>query len=119
MEKSQNIQKYDIWLAELPEDAGSHVQSGKRPVVVVSNNTANRHAPIVSAVPLSLSQRHMNMPTHTILRSKGLRAPSTALCEQLTTLSKERLVEYMGTVEQLHERLALRHCMKVQLGLFD
>ena len=31
------VRKYDIWLADLPAVPESHVQSGVRPVVIVSN----------------------------------------------------------------------------------
>ena len=37
----QPIRKYDIWLADLPAVPESHVQSGVRPVIVVSNDIAN------------------------------------------------------------------------------
>jgi hypothetical protein len=36
-QSDQTIKKYDIWLADLPTVPDSHVQSGMRPVIVVSN----------------------------------------------------------------------------------
>lgn len=113
----QPIQKYDIWLADLPTKPGSHVQSGMRPVIVVSNDTANRYSPIISIIPLTSALKRADIPTHTVLRSRFLRYPSMALCEQINTIDKSRLVSRMGAVECLHERLAIRHCMQVQLGL--
>ena len=113
----QPIQKYDIWLADLPSMPGSHVQSGMRPVIVVSNDTANRYSPIVSVIPLTTNLARVDIPTHTIIRNHSLRSPSMALCEQITTIDKTCLKKRMGAVECLHERLAIRHCVKVQLGL--
>lgn len=113
----QSVQKYDIWLADLPTKPGSHVQSGMRPVIVVSNDTANRYSPIISIVPLTTNLARVDIPTHTVIRNPALRTASMALCEQITTIDKTCLKERMGAVECLHERLAIRHCVKVQLGL--
>ena len=49
-QSDQPIRKYDIWLADLPAVPESHVQSGVRPVIVVSNDVANTHSPIISIV---------------------------------------------------------------------
>lgn len=117
MKNHQPVRKYDIWSADLPAVPGSHVQCGKRPVVVVSNDTANCHSPIISVIPLTSNLGRMNLPTHTMLRSRFLRCPSMALCEQIMTIDKMRLIDRIGAVECLHERLAIRHCVKVQLGL--
>ena len=39
----------ELWLAELPTNPG-HVEHGKRPVVIVSNDAANTHSPVVTVV---------------------------------------------------------------------
>ena len=113
----QSVRKYDIWFADLPTTPGSHVQSGMRPVIVVSNDTANRYSPLVSIIPLTSALKRADIPTHTVIHSRFLRCPSMALCEQIMTIDKSRLMDRMGAVECLHERLAIRHCMQVQLGL--
>lgn len=120
MEKHQSenpVRKNDIWLAELPAMPESHVQSGVRPVIVVSNDVANTHSPIISIVPLTTNLSRVDMPTHTVLHSRFLNSPSMALCEQLMTIDKSRLINRMGALECLHERLAVKHCVQVQLGL--
>ena len=116
-QSDQPIRKYDIWLADLPAVPESHVQSGVRPVIVVSNDTANRYSPLISIVPLPSTLKRADIPTHTVIHSRFLRYPSMALCEQIMTIDKSRLMDRIGAVECLHERLAVRHCMQVQLGL--
>lgn len=116
-QSDQPIKKYDIWFANLPTTPGSHVQSGMRPVIVVSNDTANRYSPLISIVPLTSALKRADIPTHTVIHSRFLRCPSMALCEQIMTIDKTRLKDRIGAVECLHERLAVRHCMQVQLGL--
>ena len=111
------VRRYDIWLADLPEISGSHVQSGIRPVVVVSNDLSNNHSPIVNIIPLTSNLSRVDIPTHIVLHNKFLQRVSLALCEQIMTIDKSQLMEHIGAVECLHDRLAVRHCMQVQLGL--
>lgn len=120
MEKRQTdppIHKYDIWLADLPVLSESHVQSGIRPVIVASNDVANTYSPIITVIPLTTNLARVDIPTHTVLHSRFLRCPSMALCEQLMVIDKSRLLNRMGALECVHERLAVRHCVQVQLGL--
>lgn len=111
------IKKFDIWLADLPTVPESHVQSGVRPVVIVSNDTANQCSPLISIIPLTSNLARPDIPTHTVIRSRFLAHVSMALCEQMMTIDKSRLKERMGAVEHQHERMAIRHCMQVQLDL--
>lgn len=120
MEKRQTdppIHMYDIWLADLPVLSESHVQSGIRPVIVASNDVANTYSPIITVIPLTTNLARVDIPTHTVLHSRFLRCPSMALCEQLMVIDKTRLLNRMGALECVHERLAVRHCVQVQLGL--
>lgn len=116
-DNSPIIHTHDIWLADLPQQANSSVQYGIRPVVIVSNETANRFSPIATAVPLTSNRCKKTLPTHVYLASKGLRTPSIALCEQATAVDKSRLIRYLGHVDNPFEVLSLRHGLAVQLGL--
>lgn len=40
--------QYEIWFAELGNHYGTSVQSGNRPVLVISNDMANRNSPIIT-----------------------------------------------------------------------
>ena len=71
------MKRFEIWMAELPAEAGSHVQQGVRPVVVVSNDAANRYSPVVTVVPLT-SQRKKPLPTHVVIRDHGLKKISSS-----------------------------------------
>ena len=43
----------DVYFADLGENIGSCKQGGFRPVLVVSNNRANEHSPVITIVPLT------------------------------------------------------------------
>lgn len=71
---------------------GSEQKSG-RPAVVVSNNMCNEFSPCVEICYLTLQEKN-KLPTHVFV-DRGPCINSTILCEQVTTISKERIGEYM------------------------
>lgn len=111
------IRRYEIYQAELPVVQGSHIQSGRRPVVIVSNDAANTYSPVVTVVPLTTKLAKKHLPTHVLILTSGLRAVSLALCEQLTSLDKARLTNYIGHISEPADCAALDRAMAVQLGL--
>ena len=86
----------EIWLADLGTGRG-HEQSGQRPVLVVSDDAFNAGlAGLVMTVPLtSKVAKSKNIPAHIRIRvdppEAGLKTPSVILCDQLRTISKDRL----------------------------
>ena len=66
-------------------------QNGGRPGVIVSNDVGNKHSPNVEVVFLT-SREKKPMPTHVEVLCK---VPSTALCENIQTVSKERLDSFI------------------------
>ena len=82
-----NVKRGDIYYADLSPVVGSE-QGGVRPVLIVQNDTGNRHSPALSA------------PDY------GLPRDSVVLLEQIRTLDKRRLRERMGRVDgELMERI--------------
>ena len=73
----------DIYYVDFGEKDGSK-QGGVRPALVVSNNKANKHSPVVTVVPLSARVwKKKYLPTHVqIPKGSGLNKPSMALAEQ-------------------------------------
>ena len=95
------INKGQILWVDLPKALGS-VQSGRRPVVVVSNDRANKFSPVLLVAPLT-SRPKKNLPTHASLTSEeayGMYADSTVLCEQLFTVDKTSIVDIVGRVSE-------------------
>lgn len=107
---------FDIWYAVLPEIPGSHVQQGMRPVIVVSNDMANRYSPCITVVPLT-TRRKKPLPTHVLLEGYGLDMVSLALCEQIISLDKSCLFRRLGRVCRPEDRAALHTAMAIQLAM--
>ena len=84
----------EIWPADLEAGRG-HEQSGQRPVLVVSDDAFNAGlAGLVMTVPLtSKVGKSKNLPAHIRVDPPegGLKTPSVILCDQLRTISKDRL----------------------------
>ena len=84
--------KYDLIYGELPKNENS-IQSGCRPLLVISNNVGNKFSPTLLVIPLSSQLKNVNQPTHTIIRcdtDNGLTSDSMLLAEQITTISKSK-----------------------------
>jgi len=112
------IKNLQIWMADLPHIPGSHVQSGIRPVLIVSNDSGNTFAPIVSAVPLTSRLNKHRLPTHVRIKAPGLLRESIALCEQILTLDKKAsLIRPIATITNDDTRAALHRAMAIQLGM--
>lgn len=107
------MEQYDIWLADIPAPEGSHIQYGRRPVVIISNNLANAHSPVVTVIPLTSRLNKHQLPTHVYLLDRA----SIALCEQVMALDKTHLLRRMGIVHKAYDRMALRHALSIQLGM--
>ena len=95
MEKT--IRRGDIYYATLNPVVGSE-QGGTRPVLIISNDTGNRHSPTVIIAPIT-SRVHTKakLPTHTAVNDfEALDKDSVVLLEQIRTIDKQRLKQYMG-----------------------
>lgn len=111
------VKQYELWLSNIPASENSHVQHGYRPVLIVSNDTANTHSPVVTVVPLTSKLSKHHLPTHVVLHEQGLNKNSIALCEQIITLDKSHLLRRIGYVYKSFDRLAIYHALAVQLGM--
>lgn len=99
MEKT--IKRGDIYYAELNPVIGSE-QGGTRPVLIISNDIGNRHSPMVIVAAIT-SRVHTKakLPTHTAIRDfEGLNKDSIILLEQIRTIDKKRLQEYIGMLSE-------------------
>jgi len=95
------VKRGDIFYADLSPVVGSE-QGGVRPVLIVQNDTGNRHSPTVIAAAITSQTGKARLLTHISLAamSCGLPKDSVVLLEQIRTLDKRRLREHMGRVDE-------------------
>lgn len=94
------VKRGDIYYADLSPVVGSE-QGGMRPVLIVQNDTGNKHSPTVIAAAITSQIGKARLPTHIELEARtfGLSKDSVILLEQIRTIDKRRLRERMGRVD--------------------
>ena len=116
--KEKMICRGDLFYYDFGDNSGS-VQSGERPVLVVQADDYNQNAPtiIVAAVTSVIKKRYL--PSHIILGEKfGLKKPSMVLLEQIRTVNREDLREYIGTVDDDKLFRQINATLKKTFGLW-
>lgn len=107
------IERGEVVSVDLSPTVGSEV--GKtRPAIVLQNELANRSSPTVTVIPVSTKVgRVYPFQVRLAAGEGGLPRESKALCEQIRTVSRERIGKRLGKLpgERIQElRLALdRH----------
>jgi len=88
------IKRGDIFYADLRPVVGSE-QGGIRPVLIVQNDTGNKHSPTVICAAITSKMNKAKLPTHVELDSHryGIIKDSVILLEQVRTIDKSRLKE--------------------------
>lgn len=96
-----SVKRGDIFYADLSPVVGSE-QGGTRPVLIVQNDTGNRHSPTVIAAAITSQTGKARLPTHINIAggSVGLSKDSVILLEQIRTIDKKRLREHMGRLDE-------------------
>ena len=86
------IRRGDIHYADLRPVVGSE-QGGIRPVLVIQNDTGNRHSPTVIIAAITSQMHKSKLPTHVEIDSQkyDIDKDSVVLLEQLRTIDKKRL----------------------------
>ena len=113
------IKKGDVYYADLTPVVGSE-QGGVRPVLIIQNDVGNRFSPTVIAAAITSRQGKRALPTHIRLKSnlQGLHDNSIVLLEQVRTIDRVRLKEYIGRLNAntMHD---IDHAIAVSFGLED
>ena len=107
----------DIYFADLDPVVGSE-QGGTRPVIVIQNDTGNKHSPtlIVATVTTRIRKKE-NMPTHLLIKDNpAFREASVVQLEQIRTIDKCRIDNYVGKVTP-HEMVAIEKALSISLAM--
>ena len=113
------VKRGDIYYADLSPVVGSE-QGGMRPVLIVQNDTGNKHSPTVIAAAITSQTGKARLPTHIELsaRSVGLNRDSVILLEQIRTIDKHRLGQRIGRLSEKHIA-GINHALAISIGLID
>ena len=95
------------------KEIGSETKAG-RPAVIVSNEANNEKATTVNVV--YLSNRRPSLPTHIQIEARGSLRESVAMCEQITTVSKLRIGDFIAKLSDA-EMAQIRCAESIQLNM--
>lgn len=95
------IKRGDIFYADLRPVVGSE-QGGVRPVIIIQNDTGNKHSPTVICAAITRRMNKAKLPTHVELDSTkcDIVKDSVILLEQLRTIDKKRLKDKVCHVDR-------------------
>lgn len=111
--------KWSVFMADLNPVIGPE-QQGKRPVLVISDETTNSVMPVVTILPLtSLKKGRRVYPNELLLKKgvAGLTSDSIVLAHQIRTIAKQRLISCLGTVADEDLRAGINDALRVHLNL--
>ena len=89
--------QFEIYLADLNPTIGRE-QFGKRPVLVISNNYENM-LDVVTIIPITSRKNGRKIYPNELFLETELEKPSILLCQQIRTISKERLIKKLTKID--------------------
>lgn len=104
---------FDVIFAEFKSNSGSHVQTKRRPCVIIQNDDGNYYAPTLNVIPLTHVIKKLGQKTHGIIRkniSNGLLCDSMLLGEQIYTIDKSDVIRKLGTINDVKEQNIICNC---------
>lgn len=109
-----NPTRGEVWWVDFSSSKGGEIQK-RRPVVIVSNDSANRWANRVQVVPIS-SNAEKVYPSEALVHVNG--TEGKAMADQIATIDKSRLNGFYTVLDE-KEFLAVLRAIKIQLGLVE
>ena len=97
------LKMFDVIYVDFSDNKIGSEQSGIHPYIIIQNNIGNKHCPTVLGMSLTSVLKKEYMPTHCIIhktKQNGLKHDSMLLGETLTQISKERIINKIGTITE-------------------
>ena len=106
------MRRGEVWWVNFEPSIGGEIKK-RRPAVIISNDAANKFLNRVQVVPLTSKVKRV-YPSEALVALNE--EPNKAMADQLTTVSKQRMINQAGVLSYDDLR-NLEHAVKVQLGL--
>ena len=114
------IKRGDILIVDMKQTPGTSLQTGIRPVVVISNNKANTYSPVLTVVPItSKIYKKRYLPTHVFVNRRemiGLNRHSLVLAEQITSIAVQCIIHKCGSISR-NAMIRITKAVEIQMGI--
>lgn len=97
------LKMFDVIYVDFSDNKIGSEQSGIHPYIIIQNNIGNKHCPTVLGMSLTSVLKKEYMPTHCVIhktKQNGLKHDSMLLGETLTQISKERIINKIGSITE-------------------
>lgn len=111
----KDIKRGEIYYADLSPIVGSE-QGGVRPVLILQNDTGNHFSSTTIVAPITSVPKKKSQPTHIFIDYDFLESESVVLLEQLRTIDKQRLSDYLGLISS-KDMQKIEVSMAISLGM--
>lgn len=106
------MKRSEVWWMNFEPSVGGEIKK-RRPAVIVSNDASNKFLNRVQVVPFTSNVEQL-YPSEAYVMLNGKQ--SKAMANQLTTVSKGRLLDLVGRLSRA-DMEKVEHAIIVQLGL--
>lgn len=98
----------EIWLFDPDPVIGNELGKKKRPALIISNNLINQGpSNLIIIVPCTSKEKGIPSHVHINPPNGGVKSATYAVCEQLRTISRVRLIHKIGVVDPFTMRTVL------------
>lgn len=98
----KKLKRGQIWWVDWFPGRGSE-QQGVRPALIIQTDAANLNPKYPNTIVAAMSTKGKSVPFHILVKpspKNGLKKTSYIKTEQLLTISKKRLIRYVGILEK-------------------
>ncbi len=106
----------DIYYADLNPVIGSEQGGDIRPVLVIQNDVGNKFSPTVIVAAIT-NRKKTDIPTHVKIKNADyMKKDSIILLEQIRTIDRSRLREYIGCLDN-RNMIRVDKALAISIGL--
>ena len=113
-----DIKRWDVVKVDLSDAVGSE-QGRERVAVIIQNDIGNIHSPTTIIMPFTHVIKKLYIPTHALIRrskANGLKMDSMILGEQMRVISKQRIINKIGTITEKEYQREIRRVYDASFG---